>query len=256
MSELDSINELFFKHLLQYHFDESTLDYGLVDRYRVTLQALSEVSNSGVHVFDVCKRQVLFYSANFGRLLGYTPNDYKDSGQDFFADKLHPDDKAKLCMLGVSALKLFDSFSKQDKQHHKIIEEYRMMNAEGKYVRLIEQYQMLELDNKGQIWLMMGVVDVSPNQEEYAGIKCQVLNFRTGQIVPMDSPPKANTELTKRELEILKLVGEGYLSKEISNRLSISLHTVNTHRQRLLAKLGANNSMEALSFATKYGLLN
>jgi DNA-binding CsgD family transcriptional regulator len=46
------------------------------------------------------------------------------------------------------------------------------------------------------------------------------------------------------------------LSKEISNVLSISLHTVNTHRQRFLEKLGANNSMEAVMFASRFGLLD
>lgn len=256
MTEQDSINEVFFKFLLQYQFDASALDYGQVERYKTSLQTLSDISNSGIHVFDLHKRQIVFYSSNFGRLLGYYPLDYQEAGQQFFADKLHPDDKLKLSRLGVSALKLFNSFSNEDKLTHKLIEEYRMMNSEGKYMRLIEQYQILELDNKGQIWLMMGVVDVSPNQEEYSGIKSQILNFKTGHIVPLEAAPKAQLELTKRELEILKLVKEGYLSKEISDRLSISLHTVNTHRQRLLAKLGANNSLEALSFATKFGLLD
>ena len=131
-----------------------------------------------------------------------------------------------------------------------------MLNARGRYVRLIEQHQFIELDKTGQIWLMLGVVDVSPNQEEFNGIKCQFLNFKTGQIIPWETPPKAEYELTKRELEILRLVKDGLLSKEISNKLSISLHTVNTHRQRFLEKLGANNSLEAVMFASKFGLLD
>ena len=66
---------------------------------------------------------------------------------------------------------------------------------------------------------------------------------------------KVSFSLSQRELQILKLVKEGFLSKEISNKLNISLHTVNTHRQHFLEKLGANNSMEAVSFAIKLGLL-
>jgi DNA-binding CsgD family transcriptional regulator len=61
--------------------------------------------------------------------------------------------------------------------------------------------------------------------------------------------------LSKREIQILQMVKEGLLSKEISTNLDISLHTVNTHRQRVLEKLGANNSMEAVVFASKLGLL-
>ena len=139
--------------------------------------------------------------------------------------------------------------------HYKLIQEYRMMDAQGKYKRLIEQYQILELDKKGQMWLLVGIVDLSPNQEDINGIKCQFINFKTGKSIPSEAPEKTSYELTKRELEILKLVKDGYLSKEISNRLSISLHTVNTHRQRFLEKLGANNSFEAVTFASRYGLL-
>ena len=131
-----------------------------------------------------------------------------------------------------------------------------MLNAQNKYVRLIEQYQFIELDKSGQIWLLLGIVDISPNQEEFNGIKCQFLNFKTGNAVAYEASPKVSYELTNRELEILKLVKNGLLSKEISNRLSISLHTVNTHRQRFLEKLGANNSFEAVMFASKFGLLD
>ncbi len=82
-----------------------------------------------------------------------------------------------------------------------------------------------------------------------------VVEFQDWKIIPLDAPKKVTFELTKREKEILGLVKNGLLSKEISNKLSISVHTVNTHRQRFLEKLGANNSMEAVVFASKFGLL-
>lgn len=140
--------------------------------------------------------------------------------------------------------------------NHKLINEYRILNAQNQYIRLVEQHQILELDKKGQVWLLMSIVDISPNQETFEGINSQFFNFRTGQIIPLEPAQKAQIELTKREVEILKLVKGGFLSKEISNRLSISVHTVNTHRQRLLEKLGANNSIEAIMFASKLGLLD
>lgn len=160
-----------------------------------------------------------------------------------------------MSLLSVSIFKIFNAFSSEEKLSHKTISEYRMLNAQGKYARLIEQYQMVELDKKGQLWLMLGVVDISPNQDEESISKGQLLNFKTGQFIPLDVPLKAQVELTKRELEILRLVKIGLLSKEISSKLSISLHTVNTHRQRFLEKLGANNSFEAVNFASRFGLL-
>ncbi len=255
MTEQSSNEELFLKFIQQFKFNESDLDYALLEKHRLALQTLSSIGNSGIHVFDLYRQQVVFYSSNFGKLLGYSPEEYEKTGQLFFYDKIHPEDIVKLNSFGVSLQKIFSNFSREDKLNHKSIMEYRMLNSQNKYVRLIEQYQILELDKTGQIWLMMGIVDLSANQEEYDGIKTQLLNFRTGSIISIEAPPKIQVELTKREIEVLKLVKDGYLSKEISSKLSISLHTVNTHRQRFLEKLGANNSFEAVTFASKYGLL-
>ena len=256
MTEQNSIEEIFFKCLSQCTFDEKDLDYSLLEKHRAALQTLSAIGNSGISVFDISTLQVVFYSSNFGALLGYVPSDYEKTGQQFFESKIHVEDKLKLSHQGVSTFKIYNNLSREEKLNYKVISEYRMLNAQNKYVRLIEQYQILELDKKGQLWLLIGFVDLSPNQEEYNGVKCQFLNFRTGHTIPLEIPQKVQYELTKRETEILRLVKDGLLSKEISNRLSISLHTVNTHRQRFLEKLGANNSFEAIMFASKFGLLD
>ncbi len=255
MQENNSIEEVFLKFLAQYQFDEANLNQDLVQKHTTVLQILSDVTNSGTAIFDLCKRHVVYYSPNFGKQLGYKPTDYETLGQMFFAEKIHPEDAYHLSALGVSMYKLLNSFSSDEKLNHKIVSEYRMRNTQNDYVRVVEQYQVLELDHKGQIWLMMMVVDLSPDQGVVEGSKSQLLNFRTGKIISMETPKTIQFELTKREKEILRLVKEGLLSKEISGKLSISLHTVNTHRQRVLEKLGANNSFEAIMFASKFGLL-
>ncbi|MCC6411216.1 MAG: hypothetical protein IT270_06135 [Saprospiraceae bacterium] len=255
MATNSSIEEIFFKFLEQFEFDEAQLDYSIVQKHSVILQALSDMGNSGTGIFDYCKRKMVFYSSNFGGLLGYLPSDYKENGQEFFSGKIHPDDALMLSINSVSTLKIFNHFSSDEKLNHKMIVEYRMLNAQNQYVRLVEQHQVLKLDPKGQLWLAFNIVDISPNQGEAEPGKSQLLNFRTGEIFPLDTPKKVKIELTKREIEILGLVKNGLLSKEISNKLSINVHTVNTHRQRFLEKLGANNSMEAVVFASKFGLL-
>ena len=255
MSESNGIQEIFFRHLLQLKYENENLDYGLVAKHIKALTMLAGTIHSGIGLFDFSKREMVFYSSNYGQYLGYKPDDYRDKGQHFFAEKIHPQDALKLSLHGVSLIKLFNAFTPDEKLNHKLINEYRILNARNQYVRLIEQHQMLELDKAGQIWLMLSMVDISPNQEQVDGIRSQLLNFRTGHMVPIEIEARPEFELTKREIEILKLVKEGYLSKEISDKLSISVHTVNTHRQRFLEKMGAANSMEAVMFASKYGLL-
>ena len=55
---------------------------------------------------------------------------------------------------------------------------------------------------------------------------------------------------------VIQLMKQGLLSKEIANSLNVSINTINTHRQNILLKLKANNSIEAVNIAQRLGLLN
>ncbi len=56
-------------------------------------------------------------------------------------------------------------------------------------------------------------------------------------------------QLTKRENEVLMLVGSGSSYKEIAQQLAISLKTVEAHRAHILMKLGLNNNSELIRYA-------
>lgn len=62
--------------------------------------------------------------------------------------------------------------------------------------------------------------------------------------------------LTKREKEILKLVGEGYTSKEIADYLCISPKTVEKHRSNLMNKLNIHNVSALTAYAIDKGLVS
>jgi len=61
--------------------------------------------------------------------------------------------------------------------------------------------------------------------------------------------------LTQREKEILKLVGEGYRNKEISDYLFISVKTVEKHRSNIMDKLNLHTASALTSYAIEKGLV-
>ncbi len=69
-----------------------------------------------------------------------------------------------------------------------------------------------------------------------------------GEAVPSDP-------LTPRELEIVKLVAEGYSSDEIAETLVISKKTVEHHRSHVLEKLGMRDRVELTRYAIRRGLV-
>src|SRR5690349_18398396 len=62
-------------------------------------------------------------------------------------------------------------------------------------------------------------------------------------------------ELTARELEVLRLIHDGYRNKQIADRLAIAETTVNFHIKNLVCKLGANDRTHAVAIALRRGLL-
>jgi DNA-binding NarL/FixJ family response regulator len=61
--------------------------------------------------------------------------------------------------------------------------------------------------------------------------------------------------ITQREREVLKLLGEGYQNKEISDMLHISVKTVEKHRANIMNKLDLHNAAALTAFAIEHGLV-
>jgi len=61
--------------------------------------------------------------------------------------------------------------------------------------------------------------------------------------------------LSARELEIVQLIAQGLVAKEIGKKLNLSTHTVYTHRKNIMEKLKLKRSSELVLFAVNKGLL-
>jgi DNA-binding NarL/FixJ family response regulator len=66
---------------------------------------------------------------------------------------------------------------------------------------------------------------------------------------------RSNIEnLTAREIEVIRCMREGLSSKQIAERLSLTVKTVEAHRHNILKKLDVNNSISVIELANSYGL--
>ncbi|RIW12546.1 DNA-binding response regulator [Algoriphagus lacus] len=62
-------------------------------------------------------------------------------------------------------------------------------------------------------------------------------------------------EITSREKEVLQLVAQGYSTKQIADKLSISIRTVESHRINMLRKLRVSNTAELIKKSIKLNLI-
>lgn len=70
-----------------------------------------------------------------------------------------------------------------------------------------------------------------------------------------ESPDSDISVLSKREKEIITLVAEGFTSREIADKLFVSIKTVETHRTNIMAKLGLKGLADMVRYAIKNGLV-
>ncbi|MEO1133816.1 MAG: response regulator transcription factor, partial [Cyanobacteria bacterium J06639_1] len=68
-------------------------------------------------------------------------------------------------------------------------------------------------------------------------------------------PPPIRVQLTPREKEVLELVSEGLMNKEIAKQLETSIRNIEKYVTRLLNKTGTSSRTELVRFAITYGLV-
>jgi DNA-binding CsgD family transcriptional regulator len=239
------------------HFDEAELDYSIMDTHVPFFNMLDKIDNSIITVFDLFKREHIYISPKFETFLGYSVADAHETGTDYFNQMIHPEDFIFLTEAGVYFMEMGLNLPAEKIREFKLITTFRMKKADGAFIRVLEQHSLLEFDKRGNIWLALSVLDFSPDQDLEAPAHSRLLNFKTGELYHF--PPKELNEtaelLTNREREVLGLLSKGFISKQIADKLFISVNTVNTHRQRIIEKLDVSNTAEAINHSLKIGIL-
>ena len=84
-------------------------------------------------------------------------------------------------------------------------------------------------------------------------IKREGINLESLNVV---DPDCAGVSLSKRELQVIRLIAEGFTNPQISEKLFVSPHTITTHRRNILQKLGVNNTASVVLYAVQAGLVS
>lgn len=238
-------------------FNLEKLDYSVLDRHIKFLELIKYVHNSAISIFDMARRQHAYLSSTFESLLGWDLAEAGKPGCDYINHRMHPDDLEHLNRASYVFFNLTCKLRKKDPQNiqdYKFILDYRTKGKDGQYVRVIEQHKILELDQDGNIWLSLGIIDLSPDQDLHSPCRYRLVNVKTGELyhIPKEDPAII---LSMREQEVLQLLAKGLISKQIADQLFISVNTVNTHRQRIIEKLNVNNTASAIQCALNIGII-
>ena len=210
-----------------------------------TDKSIEEIAQEYISYMKILEQAgsfAVFLSDKFGHY--YYVTEYIETSQELNIENLvHPDDLEVVRRIDKKVWEFLDTLHEEEKLTYKYIYEMRVLDR-GKYVRMI--YQMRILAFKDDNFLGMGIIDLAPEQSANTSVRFQIKNCLTDEVVPFAIESATDTLLTPREREVLALAKQGMFSKEISEKLNISIHTVNRHRQNILEKLQVDNMIEAI----------
>jgi len=117
--------------------------------------------------------------------------------------------------------------------------------------------------NHNDLWVFHLFRDVTDRRrtEEFArkaaGALRDLLNRENGEWVEdeVETSPTPFIKLSRRELEVLRLLATGVSTKEIANTLAIQPVTARNHITRILTKLGVENRLQAVVYASERRLI-
>jgi DNA-binding NarL/FixJ family response regulator len=76
------------------------------------------------------------------------------------------------------------------------------------------------------------------------------------EVIPFTPPQETGQDPTAREIEVLQLISDGLVNREIGVRLYLSEETVKSHVRHLLAKLQARSRAHAVAVGFRRGLID
>jgi DNA-binding CsgD family transcriptional regulator len=242
----------------KYYCTVSEDDYLKTESIINLLKRLSVLENSTFTVYDMNRKNYLLKSPNFKQALGFIkPEDIENDDMDLFHKLIHPDDLPFVMETENRAFAFFGGLPPAEKKDYKLVYDFRVKNTSGIYMRFIHQLTVLEQDRNGKTWLLLIVTDLISERALESIPHRRMININTGKLCLFedDDDFQTDTLLTKRENQVLKLLSQGLDSRDISERLFISVNTVNNHRQKILNKTRTDNTTQALFYLKRIGII-
>jgi DNA-binding CsgD family transcriptional regulator len=238
-------------------FEVDNADYLEFEKKVCFLERLSEVENSSVSVLDLYQKKYIFMRSRYLEPFDNPLIDHDPQDPFYYGQFIHPDDLPIVMDSYGKSFKFFLNLPEEERKDYKLILNFRQRDKYGKYLNVILQLVVLELDKKGNIWLVLILDDLLPDKISFEGVNRRLIHIKTGKICLFKNELEPNKKaiLSTREVEVLGLVSKGFASKEIADKLFLSVNTVNNHRQNILEKVKASNTSEAVNYARNLGLL-
>ncbi len=251
MKTIDLLNKAFSAQ----KFEQSHSYVHELETYRQIASHYAQIEQSIAVLSDLRMNQSYIYYGKFARNLGIDKEKQEEQVHSIWEDELfqriHPDDLPQKYLQELYFFQYIKQKPKAMRTDYYLASKLRMKDACGVYHPVLHRIFYTFLDVSNHLWLALCLYN--PLHWPFP-VQGAIISSVNGQWQELSKQDYQHV-LSVREKQVLSLIHEGMSSKEIARTLSVSLNTINHHRQEVLHKLKAKNSIEACRIAKELGLI-
>ncbi|WP_415327034.1 response regulator transcription factor [Chryseobacterium sp. MMS23-Vi53] len=221
-----------------------------IEVYKNIAFSYSQMENSIAVLSDMQLNKSFVFTSKTALELGLNfkenPTVIDSIWEEEILKKIHPDDKLKKYIHELRFFKFLDSLQPEERSDFSVLSRMKIKDKDDVYKFIQHRMFYFYSPFNGKLRFALCLYNIALEQSQFLSSDFLIINSTKGEVIVEDKLNYKNI-LSQRELEILKLVGEGFTSKEIAHFLSISINTVSRHRQNILEKLNVKNSIKAIN---------
>jgi hypothetical protein len=252
------VNQKPYNYSLFFDFIESYLPSGFQnirpdDPIILKMEQVMEENGQFITMADLGQIKFLYVSEGIRNMIGVEPNQLNPS---HFVEVTHPDDLSRFGLLRAQTFVVEKEVLESDKGSALVSFTLRLRNPSGEYIKhLCQAYFFYSPIPRKAVYLLQVISNVDwfktkkQAYHHYKGKDLSLFNFPDEKLL-MIGP-----DFSSREMEIIRLIELGLSSKQIAEKLFLSIYTINTHRNNILEKSGKTTLAELIYELKDQGLL-
>jgi DNA-binding CsgD family transcriptional regulator len=238
-----------YKILLKRQLKLTDGDYMAFEHSKAAMEQQSLTDVNPVALYDLNKDELSFLHCLSNNAFSFYNNTLS---MHSYKALIHPDDLRFVLETEMQACTCLHKMPLCQLKQYKLIYECRIRDSCGCYHRILHQFVVVELDNNGEIWIVIMKLFIIDCKKDDCQMRTPtIINMETKEQVQFTKHPL----LTCREIEVLQLLSQGLDSDTISKRLFISPETVKNHRKHILFKTQTEHTSQAMLYAKYLGIL-
>ncbi len=224
-----------------------------VEIYKKMLN-LFQVGDYCYFIFSPPEMRMEYTNPSITKLLGYAPEEFT---LELFLETIHPDDLQNYLNFEATITGFWQSLPPEKVFKYKTRYDFRIICKDGTVKRLLQQVAVIQSDDDGAVLrtfvIFTDITDLKQSNKMVLSIMGLEGEPSYIDIQPVQALVPHKSILTKREIEVFRLLVDECHSAQIAETLGISPNTVGQHRKNIFRKTGTGSVLQLVKLGLEKG---